>query len=211
MYQPTGRPCGRPRKTPLADGTPAPAPKPRKPRVPPSELDLYIPSPNKRVDLARRLYVVEDMWLAGKPDESIEQALSIRFGVSRRTIRGYVERVKNRLRTREPAAREVDILRIVTMLLFAYEMAQQHGNANAMSAAAYRMAMVLGLVDNGSKVTIALNKELTGILDKVASVLPSDMYERVLATIASGQSPPVQSVNDGAVGSGASGDTTPAA
>lgn len=72
-----------------------------------------------------RLVYVERLWLAGVPDHRLQQRVAKRYGVTLRTARRYIARVRHRLAAREAAAPEAVRARAEAMLLESFAVAKK--------------------------------------------------------------------------------------
>lgn len=102
--------------------------------------------PRERLDLVEKLY------LGGTDDGEIQRQVAGRYQITRRQVRTYLARVKQRLaervKTEDPDAARAQILGLLRHTLVVAERGSPEGgpNANAMVAAITRMAEVQGLM-----------------------------------------------------------------
>lgn len=95
-----------------------------------------------------RLALVEDLYLGGKHDTAIQRAVCAAFGVTARTARNYLARVKAKLAARCPPDPAAARARAEAMLLETYELArvgtERGPDTKTMAVVAGRLAQLHG-------------------------------------------------------------------
>lgn len=131
-----------------------------------------------------RLELVERLYLAGQSETAIQRAVSLKYGITRRAVRKYLQRVRAKLAETTKAVTPEDArARVEGMLLGAYERSLSGPKPDAKAAvqAAARLGELYGVMG-------ARKLELTGAggapIRHEHDVSPESLFDRIAALAA---------------------------
>jgi hypothetical protein len=123
----------------------------------------------RRVD-PKRLVFVENLYCKGVATRAIEQRTAAEFRCSRRTVRNYLRKVRERLgRAFEKQSKPAALARTESLLAEALELARAKGDPRVLADIAMRMAEVHGALPSRS---FSVKADAgTGLADALGAVM----------------------------------------